>query len=142
MKKPKYVSGSAMRGRVASKERRTYNDVTYDSLGECMRAGDHTVLIKAGELTHVLRQVKFRLGPDFWWRADFVCFQFRKTVAGYLWEIWVEEIKFYNKYGVEPKEFRDVRRLWEKYGPFPMLIYKRKGTGWDVERIEGAQNAE
>lgn len=136
-----HVSGAAMRGRVASKERRTYNDVTYDSLGECMRAGDHTALIKAGELTYVLRQVKFRLGPDFWWRADFVCFQFRRTVAGDLWEVWVEEVKFYNKHGNEPKDFRRVRRLWAKYGPFPMLIYKRKGKGWNVERLEGAPHA-
>lgn len=123
---------------VAAKKDRTYNGIVYDSKAEVLRAAEHALLIRADKLTYVLRQVKFQLGPDFSWRADFVCFRNTPAFDGDYSQhlVWVEEIK-----GVETAKFRDVRRLWKKYGPFPMLIYKRKGTGWKVERLEGAQHA-
>ena len=106
-------------------EDRTFDGVVYDSKAECKRAGELAALVQAGVHRKVERQVKFQLGPDFATKVDFVV----TTTIGLRW---VEEVK-----GFEKPRFRDVRRLWKKYGPMPMLVMVPKGTGWKTERVEG-----
>ena len=48
---------------------------------------------------------------------------------------WFEEVK-----GVETPAFRIVRKLWVKYGPCAMGIFKRKGIGWSVEWLESKRD--
>jgi hypothetical protein len=38
---------------------------------------------------------------------------------------------------METQRSRDIRRLWAAHGPLPLVILKRKGSGWEREVIEG-----
>ncbi len=123
---------------VCAAEDRTYgvNDkgepVVYGSAAEAERAQELDLLLRGQVIMSWKRQVPFKLG-DIKYVADFVVHGFnpRQVLV-----MWVEEIK-----GVETQRFKLVRRLWKLYGPFPMLIYKRRGKGWDVEHLEGAPHA-
>lgn len=109
---------------------RTYKDIVYGSAAEAECAQMFDLLVRGGVYVDVKRQVAFQLG-DIRYVADFVVNGFDPQQV---LRRWVVEVK-----GVETQRFRLVRRLWPKYGTMPMLIYKRKGKGWDVETIEGAQ---
>lgn len=109
--------------------------VVYHSAAEASRAQELDWLLRMGVITSWGRQVTFRLGPVFVYVADFVVDGFtpdRRVAA-----TWVEEVK-----GVKKPRDREVERFWAEYGPFPMLIYKRKGNAWVIERIEGAQTGD
>jgi len=108
---------------VAPKNERTYRGVVYHSKAEAIRAAELDRIEAACNIDNWERQVKFRLG-DVDYVADFVV----RLGAEY----WVEEIK-----GVETQRFKLIRKLWAKYGPCPMLIYKRKKDRWTIERLEG-----
>lgn len=118
---------------VASKKDRTYNGVVYDSKVEMLRTPELDLLLENKAITGYERQVEFPLGEDTVYVADYFVHGFNQSNAT---ASWVEEIK-----GFETREFKRIRRLWKDYGPCPMFIYKRRGSGWKVERLEGAQNA-
>lgn len=137
MSKRQY-SGKAPHAKVASKPRRTYKDVVYHSLAECKQAQIFDLEIRACELTHVVRQVPFQLGPDYPpWRVDFVCFHLRQRSHGpYFVDMWAVEVK-----GVNTKDVVHIRRLWPKYGPCRLLIrWVKWGKFTKDEIIEGAEH--
>ena len=103
-----------------------YNGVTYASQVEATRAAELDLLVRGGVIDRWRRQVHFPLGEDFGTVVDFLVESNGKT--------WVEEVK-----GFETSDFHRVRRLWQKYGPVPMLILKRKGNGWLKETIERSE---
>lgn len=130
-------SGRAPHAKVSSKERRIYKDAVYHSLAEMEFAQILDLEIRAGNVAYVVRQVPFQLGPDFSWRADFVCFNLRRDGhAEPFVEMVVHEVK-----GVNTPDFRTVRRLWSKYGPCDLVVHWIKWGKWTkVETIEGAQH--
>lgn len=107
--------------------------VVYHSAAEAARAQELDLLLRSKVITGYERQVEFQLGEDAY-VADFVVDGFNPRRVP---ETWVEEVK-----GFETREFKRVRRLWKKYGPCTMIIYKRKGNAWVVERLEGAQTGD
>lgn len=112
---------------VAPKEQRTYSGVVYDSKAEGARAAELDLLVRVGDVPRYERQCEIALGPDFGTVVDFIVW----TRGGRH----VEEVK-----GKETPRFRQVRRLWKKYGPMPMHILKRRGKGWKVEILEGRKD--
>ena len=105
-------------------QRTEYNGVRYDSKAEASQAKTLDAMVEMGALDWWLRQITIPLGPDFKTRVDFlvakpiVCQN--SNVATYIHAI---EIK-----GVETREFRKVRELWPKYGPFDLKIVKKDTT--------------
>lgn len=117
-------SGRFRRGNKYDAVRTEYNGVTYDSKAEARQALELDFELKCKFITSWERQVTICLGKDFKTRVDFV-------VDG-LGGLHAREVK-----GVETPQFKTVRRLWKKYGPFPMVILKRKGNGWTREVVNG-----
>lgn len=117
-------------GRYGNVARRTeYNGVMYDSKAEASQACELDVEMQQGRIAWWIRQVTIALGPDFKTRVDFlVCV--RWNYIHDLPGVYAVEVK-----GVEAREFKKVRKLWPKYGPFPLHIVKRG----DVEIIKGKQ---
>ena len=115
--------------RVSPKEKRTYNYVVYHSIAERKRAQELDFLVASeDELCDWFRQVPFQLGPDTSWRADFVCVDLGGA-------IWVEDVKEF-----ETPASRRIKRLWKKYGPYPLrIIGLRSG---DIEIPAAALSAE
>lgn len=104
----------------------------YASTVEYQRAIELDLLIRSGDVTAWIPQVKVQLGEDFKTTVDFLVFSHRSAPDGLSWSAaWFEEVK-----GVEMPSFRTVRRLWIKYGPCAMKILKRKGSGWRAEWLE------
>ena len=115
---------------VSSRADRTWKGITYHSKSEMIRAKDLDILIRCGEIKSYESQVKFALGKDFNYVADFVV-----TMPGGAKH--VEEIK-----GFETSLFKITRRLWKKYGPMKMLILKRKRSDWTREILDGKDTDE
>lgn len=113
---------------VAPKDERTHNGIVYDSKAEMLYAQGLDQQLQAGDITGWVRQVTIPLGEDFKTRIDFLEF--------YEWDdetvVLFVEIK-----GMETPRFKDVRRLWDKYGPGPLHIKKRRGNSWTTETIDG-----
>lgn len=128
--------GRAPHAKVSAKVRRIHRDVVYHSLAEKEFAQILGLEIRAGNVAHVVRQVPFQLGPDFSWKADFVCFSLRRDAhAEPFVEMVVHEVK-----GVNTTDFRTVRRLWPKYGPCDLVVHWTEWGKWTkVETIKGAQ---
>lgn len=120
---------------VAPKDERTHNGVVYDSKAEMEYAQGLDLLLKGGLITGWIRQVTIPLGEDFKTRIDFLVFE----------PAWVGNeppraatlTEFVEIKGHETPKFKDVRRLWAKYGPGPLFIKKRKGNGWTTEVLPG-----
>lgn len=112
-----------------------YDGVRYDSKAEARRAAELDALVFSGAVAWWLRQVKFRLGPDATYRADFVV----AVRTGYYDEhgepvvVHAEDVK-----GVETAAFRKVRRLWAKYGPIPLHVISKGETDVIPPGIGGA----
>ena len=111
---------------VAPKEQRVYRGVLYASKAERMYA--QTLDLRT-DTDWWLRQVPVQLGEDVVYRVDFLVSE--KTRA---WDspgsgiVHAVDVK-----GAETREFKRVKKLWAKYGPFPLRIVKR---GKAVEVIE------
>ena len=105
-------------------KRTEYGGVMYDSKAEAEYAERLDRQQFVGVICWWLRQVTIPLGPDFSTRVDFLVADFN----GLNRTVYAVEIK-----GVETREFKRVRKLWPKYGPFPLRIVK-KGN---VELIGG-----
>lgn len=108
-------------------KRRTYKNVVYDSLMECKRARVLDLLGRGSGPLTVERQVKVQLGPDFSTRVDFVVSRDGEPA-------YAEEVK-----GWETPTFRTVKRLWRKYGPYPMVVLTLEGSTWTSYTVEGAK---
>lgn len=111
---------------VSAKEARTYNGTTYHSKMEASRAAELDMLLRGKVIDKWTRQVAVKLGEDFQTVVDFKVTYIinNRFVVGY------EEIK-----GFETPAFKQVRRLWKKYGPAKLQIMKRSGKGWKTEVI-------
>lgn len=98
-----------------------YDGVKYPSKAEAAHAILLDALLKDNEINWWLRQVPVRLGPDTVFRVDFLVAGHPATMETL--EVWAEDVK-----GVETPAFRKIRKLWMKYGPFPLHIIKGKKT--------------
>ncbi len=114
---------------VAPKAARTYNGVVYHSKAEAKRAQELDLLLKGGAIREWRRQVTIKLGPDIKYRADFI-------VVDDAGVIHAEDVK-----GYETPDFKRVRRLWQKYMDYPLVVLKRKGKGWARDVVEGGTAA-
>lgn len=132
----------------ADKSKRTYDGVVYDSVIESRRAHELDLLVRGLQLSHWLRQVPIRLGKDTVTRIDFLVFtaqHYSATIAtnepmyvsGY--DVWAEEVKHecFNT-----REFRRIRKLWAKYGPFRLKILWWTGSTWKIEWLERGTETE
>lgn len=101
-----------------------YRGWRFDSKAEAEYAKRLDALQGGGSVLWWLRQVAIDLTEDDRYRVDFlVCYSDGELVA--------VEVK-----GVETDAFRRTRRLWLKYGPFPLKIIKKNrivDTLWDGE---------
>ena len=112
------------RGNKYGARRTKLDGVSYDSRQEACRAAELAAESAAGQIRGYLRQVTFRLGcEENRYRADFVVFG-PDGIA------WAEDVK-----GFETPAFLEVRRLWARYGPCPLIILKRGGKGWRREEV-------
>ena len=102
--------------------RTEYKGIIYDSKVEAGMAAVLDTLKNAGEIEWVLRQVPVDLGPDFRVRIDFQVYELGKSPYGV-------EVKGYRK----QKRWPETRRLWKKYGPFPLRVYTK---GRLIETLE------
>ncbi|QDP54701.1 MAG: hypothetical protein Tp1124DCM412911_37 [Prokaryotic dsDNA virus sp.] len=102
----------------------TYRGWRFDSKAEAEFAKKLDSMVGARLVLWWLRQVPIDLTEDDRYRVDFVvCY-----TDGILEAI---EVK-----GMETEAFRRIRRLWLKYGPFPLKIVKKNRTTetlWDGE---------
>ena len=101
--------------RVSPREKRTYEDVVYHSIAEMKRAQELDLLLWAGDISDWFRQVPFQLGPDCSWKCDFL-------VLGLDGLTRVEDVKEF-----ETPASRRIKRLWKKYGVYPLWILGLKG---------------
>ncbi len=120
------------KGRFGNVAKRTeFGGVMYDSKAEASYAAVLDDRLRTGTVSWWLRQVRVPLGPDFATRVDFLVGTPATNVKGTCWHVVLAvEIK-----GVETREFKKVRKLWPKYGPFALEIIK----GTSVEIVEGKQ---
>lgn len=113
-----------------------YNGTTYNSKIEAKRAAELDVLVRTEHIAWWLRQVTVPLGPDFSTRVDFLVGNYVDTenvLTGNPFPhiiVYAEEVK-----GHENERFKRIRRLWLKYGPFPMKILSKgkSSSGWNIE---------
>lgn len=115
--------------------RTEYNGRVYDSKAEAARARELDEMVKEWIVLWWLPQPTFRLGcHENVYRPDFVVVQpiglaFPGTEKV---RIHAEDVK-----GTETPKFRRDRRLWKRYGPFPLWIIK----GDNIEIVEPEINA-
>ena len=89
---------------------KTENDgYTFDSKAEARRYAELKILLQAGDIRGFGLQPSFTLPGGIRYRPDFI-------VCGADGEIWVEDVK-----GMETKEFRIKKRLWEAHYPWMEL---------------------
>jgi len=91
--------------------RTTFNGVTYDSKGEAGLAQKFELERLAGEIDEVKRQVKIPLDV-LTYNVDFVLIMPDGSIR-------YAEFK-----GKETQRFRDIRKMWKKYGPGDLEIWK------------------
>jgi len=106
---------------VSNKEDRTYGGITYASKKEANFACTLNMMLKAGEIDYVLRQVPFELGVGIIYKADFVTFKADPKIhpdTG-LWTIAVYEIK----------------GMWTDVARLKMKLFKEKFPNLTLEII-------
>lgn len=107
----------------------SHGGVRYASKAEASRAVELDLLIRAGDLKRIDRQVRIALGiAENVYVVDFVVTPMRGRP-------WAEDVK-----GYETPAFKRHKRLWRRYGPMPLLILKRRGRGWSRETIAGGMH--
>ncbi len=99
-------------------KRTFYNGIWYDSKDEAEYAEKLEDRVKRNFLSWWLRQVKVPLGPDDSLRVDFLV----PSVC----DVYAVEVK-----GFETKDFKRKKKLWKKYGPFPLcVVFKNRENEW------------
>lgn len=102
-----------------------FHGVRYHSKLEAERAGVLLLLVRAGQISDLQRQVVFELGcPENRCIMDFVYRQDGRWRA--------EDVK-----GFETAAFKKIRRLWERYGPCELRVVTRHTDHWEVECVAG-----
>ena len=116
--------------RVAPKDARTWNGITFASKAEMLRAVELANIMRwtAGgaipKIIDVIYQPKFRLGVSLnVYIADFLVIPKDGLV-------WVEDVK-----GSETPKFKRDKKLWKRYGRLTLRILKRVRNGWSVQEI-------
>lgn len=103
-------------------KRTLYNDRYYSSKIEARRAGELDLLLKAGKVVWWIPQVTVALGfPENRYRIDFLVAEpmlVDSMVLGIT--VHAEDVK-----SIETREFARHKRLWAKYGPFPLHVIKQ-----------------
>lgn len=100
-------------------KRTEYNGILYDSKAEAQYAMELDLELRAGKVAWWLRQVTVTLGiPEHTYRVDFVVGRVFPGSRGILFVVG-EDVK-----AIETREFRKHKRLWRRYGPFPLRIIK------------------
>jgi hypothetical protein len=94
-----------------------YAGLRYDSKLEAAQAAELDFMVKAGVVLWWIRQPTFRLGcPENIYKPDFLV-------------QWGDgRIEAMDVKGAETPKFKRDRRLWQAYGPIPLLIVKEKKT--------------
>lgn len=106
-----------------------YDGIRYASKAEAQYAERLDFEIKAGSVLWWLPQVTVQLGRDTRYTVDFLVHQSGGgDMPGYVVAI---EVK-----GFETALFRRNKKLWKKYGQFPLHIVKRGETTEVVEPQE------
>lgn len=111
-----------------------YRGIRYASEAEARRAKQLDLMQRAGEIWAWIRQPEFNLTDDSAvpWKyvADFLVVEPR---GPWIWfHVHVEDVK-----GVETPRFREAKKRWKQYGPFPLRVLRRKGNGWETEVVQG-----
>ena len=107
------------------KARRTeYGGRMYPSKMQANRAAELDLLVRASRVAWWLPEYRIRLGPDHWYRFDFLV----ATFFGDAFHVHAEDVK-----AVKTRDQARHERYWRKYGPFCLHIITPKGT----EIIEG-----
>lgn len=126
--------------KVAPKSERTDVDGTvHASKAEKMRWRELRLLVRNADIVTASRQPVFRLGDDCLYKADFLVVewcsrqQVSPAMGWYQVDCHAEDTK---PDGPPDRDFQRIKRLWKKYGPFPLAILTRKGNGWKREVIE------
>lgn len=108
-----------------------YNGRKYPSTAQAERAMALDGMIETGDIYYYLEEVKFPLGEDDSLRVDFLVFAPDIGLVGNCpYIVHAEDVK-----GAETKDFLRKKKLWAKYGPFPLHVIKGKKT----EIVEGAK---
>jgi hypothetical protein len=113
----------------------TYKGVKYQSKAEAERARYLDSLKHGGLIAWWLRQVPVQLGEDTVYRIDFqvgVRLVGADGDIGYI--VRAEDVK-----GVETRAFVKIKKLWRKYGPFPLDVIALKHKDWVTRTVEGGQ---
>lgn len=110
---------------VAPKADRTWEGRTYASKAEMEFhiTQSHDPAVKYIEL-----QVRVQLGEDF------------KCIMDYLITLHNDERYYVDVKGVETPRFKDVKRLWKKYGPAPLHVVKKSGRRFKTTEIIQGQH--
>lgn len=117
---------------VSPREKRTYNDVVYDSKIEMERAVFLDECVSSGAVDYWFRQVSFQLGPDTIYRVDFV-------VCGHAGDVVCEDVKAKNWAKISGmSKFRKTITLWKKYMVLPLYVVTQHGSHWRSENVNVA----
>ena len=111
--------------------RTVYNGVTYDSKAEADYAKELDAMVVILSCRYQ-RQVRFELGcPENVYIVDFLV---ANMDTG---RVWCVDVK-----GKETAKFKRDKKMWRRYGMFPLYVVKRHGEGFRVaERIDPATGA-
>lgn len=91
-----------------------YNGIRYASKAEARRAAELELLQRAGQVIWWIPQVTIRLGcPENTYRVDFLVAEMSQHGL----TVHAEDVK-----GWETPLFAKHKRLWTRYGPFPLHV--------------------
>lgn len=106
-----------------------YGGIRYASKAEASRAQELDMLQQGGAVLWWIGQCKFRLGcPENVYVCDFLV---AEPVRGGGVIIHAEDVK-----GHQTQKFKRDIKLWKAYGPMPLHVLSRQGSGWRHEIIE------
>lgn len=99
-----------------------HNGIRYASKAEANRAAELELLERAGKVVWWIPQVTIRLGcPENTYRVDFLVAEMPRPIGGstvqYGLAVHAEDVK-----GWETPQFAKHKRLWAKYGRFPLHV--------------------
>lgn len=109
---------------VAPREDRTHNGVEYHSRAEMLYAIELELL---PDVRSVVRQVPVQLGEDF------------RTIVDFEVEYTDGRTEYVEVKGHETAGFKQVLRLWPKYGPGVLRVVKRSRGRFKTEKVVGGK---
>lgn len=109
---------------VADKADRTHNGVVYHSKAEMMYAIELELM---PDVRRYRRQVEVQLGEDF------------RTIVDFVVEYTDGRTEYVEVKGHETAGFKQVLRLWPKYGPGVLRVVKRSRGRFKTEKVVGGK---